>query len=406
LSGKFNNELFHNGMGSPIRAEIWGIICPGNPALAAEYARYDSELDHWESSVHGEQFIAAMEAAAFFEAEAGRLLDAGLSVIPADSKIATLVSKVRRWHGTEGNWKFCRQLILDSCACPDMTNCKQNIALIVMAMLYSGMDFEKAILMAVNSGYDTDCTCATVGSIVGIALGTAGIPERWQGPLGDTFAIGRAVANLPRENSVTALTDEACLAGCEMAVARNSEVLISGAPEIANPRGPKPVPPVAISIEYVGDPDIGFGSPGEVDIVVRNNTDAAIEDTLGVAGPGRFAIEPDGVNMTVGAGQEERRRCKVSLKADCGELPMVNLLKARFGGAVFCFGLSGTTPWKVIGPFPNATSGNGLDEPHADEPAGLSRSTLPEKENPPFFEVRDLNWPIDAMDLDGIFGTR
>jgi len=51
VSGWFNNEFFSQSMGCPIRAEIWGLVAPGNPALAADLARMDGELDHEKNSV-------------------------------------------------------------------------------------------------------------------------------------------------------------------------------------------------------------------------------------------------------------------------------------------------------------------------------------------------------------------
>jgi hypothetical protein len=41
------------------------------------------------------------------------------------------------------------------------------------------------MLTAVNCGDDTDCTGATIGSIMGIMGGTACIPEDWQAYIGD-----------------------------------------------------------------------------------------------------------------------------------------------------------------------------------------------------------------------------
>ena len=50
-SGIINNSFFREGMGCPIRSEIWGVISVGNPKLAAEYAYMDAILDHADNSV-------------------------------------------------------------------------------------------------------------------------------------------------------------------------------------------------------------------------------------------------------------------------------------------------------------------------------------------------------------------
>ena len=68
-SGILNNSFFMEGMGCPIRSEIWGMISAGNPCLAAEYAYMDATLDHGGNSVYAEQFLAAIESLAFFETD-------------------------------------------------------------------------------------------------------------------------------------------------------------------------------------------------------------------------------------------------------------------------------------------------------------------------------------------------
>lgn len=61
-------------MGCPIRAEIWGLIVPGNPALAAKLCVMDGTLDHAGNSVYFEQFWAAMIAQAFVDSDLNKLI--------------------------------------------------------------------------------------------------------------------------------------------------------------------------------------------------------------------------------------------------------------------------------------------------------------------------------------------
>ena len=51
--------------------------------------------------------------------------------------------------------------------------------------MYGEGDFKKSVIYAVNCGDDTDCTGATVGAIMGIVYGTAGIPKDWAEYIGD-----------------------------------------------------------------------------------------------------------------------------------------------------------------------------------------------------------------------------
>ena len=43
-TAKYENTFYNEGMGCPIRAEIWGLIVPGNPAIAADLCVMDGTL--------------------------------------------------------------------------------------------------------------------------------------------------------------------------------------------------------------------------------------------------------------------------------------------------------------------------------------------------------------------------
>ena len=88
VSGTHNND-FKDSCGSFIRSEIWACLFPGHPQRAAEYAFQDAVVDHGNGEgVYAEVFVAAMESAAFFETDVRRLVEIGLSYIPASCAVA------------------------------------------------------------------------------------------------------------------------------------------------------------------------------------------------------------------------------------------------------------------------------------------------------------------------------
>jgi hypothetical protein len=82
----------------------------------------------------------------------------------------------------------------------------RNVAFTMIGWLYGDGDFGKSICIAVNCGDDTDCTGATLGSILGIIGGTKAIPEKWRKPVGDRI-INVAITGFSAPATLDELTD-------------------------------------------------------------------------------------------------------------------------------------------------------------------------------------------------------
>ena len=62
-----------------------------------------------------------------------------------------------------------------------------NAMIVAASLLYGEGDFGKSICLAVQTGFDTDCNGATVGSVLGMRGGIDDIPEHWKAPLQNTL---------------------------------------------------------------------------------------------------------------------------------------------------------------------------------------------------------------------------
>ncbi|MCR8636843.1 ADP-ribosylglycohydrolase family protein [Paenibacillus radicis (ex Xue et al. 2023)] len=223
VAGWFNNP-FADCMGSPIRSEIWAMIAPGCPGVAAYYAYQDAIVDHaGGEGVYGEMFFAAIESAAFFESDRDRLIQIGLTYIPEECRTARAVNALLGWHKEGRTWTEARELILEHHGHPNFTDAPQNIAFTLLGWLY-GEDFGDAILKAVNCGYDTDCTGATLGAILGIILGPEKLPERWLKPVGDRIAVNAPIKGFPIPETLDQLTSRTLNIGKEVAAVWNIPV--------------------------------------------------------------------------------------------------------------------------------------------------------------------------------------
>lgn len=62
-----------------------------------------------------------------------------------------------------------------------------NAMIVVASLLYGDGDYGKSVCMVGETGFDTDCNGATVGSVLGMANGIKSIPDCWTKPINDTL---------------------------------------------------------------------------------------------------------------------------------------------------------------------------------------------------------------------------
>ncbi len=212
LSGQLNNHWKHSN-GAWIRTEIWASLYPGDVENAIYYAAEDAKVDHGSGEgTYAAIFVAAIEAAAFVFSDLRALIEMGLSKIPEKSKMYQYITKVLECYDSGKTWIEARNIITDmTTADPELGwfQAPANVGYTVIGLLYGEGDFKKSILIACNCGDDTDCSCATAGSVLGIMHGTKIIPKDWQSYIGDsiiTVSVNRGATSVP--SSCSELTDK------------------------------------------------------------------------------------------------------------------------------------------------------------------------------------------------------
>ena len=195
VSGWFEN-YYVDEMGSPIRSEIWACVAPADPQRAAALSWMDSAMDHaGGEGMWGEMFWAAVESAAFVVTDPVTLINIGLTMIPPSCNIARVIREAVWLSQNGARWAEARDRILHVYGNEQPCNAIQNHGFTVLGWLY-GRGFGDKLCKAVNCGYDTDCTGATLGALLGILDGTAGIPKEWSDPVGRGIVLHRFTRDL------------------------------------------------------------------------------------------------------------------------------------------------------------------------------------------------------------------
>ena len=190
---------YREWIGAQIRGDYFGYINPGDPDTAADMAWRDASISHIKNGIYGEMWAAAMIAQAAVDEDIESIIRAGLARIPATSRLYEAVERVigeyRSGRTVEEVMARIHQM-WDEHSSHDWCHTISNAEIVAMALLYGEGDYGNSICLAVQTGFDTDCNGATVGSILGMRGGSKAVGEEWTKPVNgmlDTsiFGVGR-----------------------------------------------------------------------------------------------------------------------------------------------------------------------------------------------------------------------
>jgi hypothetical protein len=193
-SGHPKYNVHANDIDFQIESDFIGLMTPGLPADATTYADRVGRVMNYGDGLYGGVFVTSMYAAAFFEQDPRKVVEAGLASLPPASAYARIIRDVLRWSAENStDWRRTWQRIEDAWdkddPCPDGAlqpfniDAKLNGAYIALGLLYGGRDFDRTLDVATRAGQDSDCNPSSAAGILGVMLGYHGIPERWRAGL-------------------------------------------------------------------------------------------------------------------------------------------------------------------------------------------------------------------------------
>ena len=179
---------FRQWIGAQIRTDLYGWVHPGDPVAAARLAWTDARLSHVRNGVYGAMFAAAACAAALVADDVDAVVEAGLSVVPPQSRYAAAVRHGVELGGSGRDREDALDELHETYGHLHWVHVLNNAALTAYALTAGRGDFTASVTAVVTGGWDTDSDGATAGSVAGALSGASGLPERWVAPMRNRVA--------------------------------------------------------------------------------------------------------------------------------------------------------------------------------------------------------------------------
>jgi hypothetical protein len=188
-SGHPDHNLHANDIDFQIESDFIGLMCPGLPRAAQQYADRVGRVMNYGDGVYGGVFVSAMYSEAFFESDPRKVVEAGVAALPPGSVYAQVLRDVLKWSAENPDWKRTWQLIQDKWdrddPCPDGAlrpfniDASLNGAYIALGLLYGGGDFFRTMDVSMRAGQDSDCNPSNAAGVLGVMIGYRRIPAEW-----------------------------------------------------------------------------------------------------------------------------------------------------------------------------------------------------------------------------------
>ncbi|MES2034221.1 MAG: ADP-ribosylglycohydrolase family protein, partial [Pseudomonadota bacterium] len=225
LANRQTLALMHEGYGPPYTGregvnadwfqidpqlvnEIWAITAPGMVGYAAAKSAWAGRVMADGEGLGPTIAYGAMFAAAITEPDVRKLVDIGAAALPEGEKFRLVIADMKALHAKHPkDWKAARAEMAAKYYIAQerrsIWDANLNGACAILALLYGEGDFQRTLDLASAMGFDADNQAATLGGLLGMAQGVAGIPrvflypvEGWTEPFNDRY-LNRSRRDMP-----------------------------------------------------------------------------------------------------------------------------------------------------------------------------------------------------------------
>ncbi len=199
-SVKRNGQTIAEQIGGQIFSDCWGYVAGYDCDLAKKLASMASSVTHDRNGIEGGIFVAVALTLAMQMDNIHEVIEGALSYLDPDLEYYQVARDILAFYeNNKDDYHKCLDYIQKNYGYdryPGVCHIIPNMALMIMAMSYGEGDFSKTLVLLNRCGWDTDCNCGNVGSILGALVGLKGIDEKWILPINDVLNASSCVGFL------------------------------------------------------------------------------------------------------------------------------------------------------------------------------------------------------------------
>lgn len=206
INAPASGSIAQNGLtiaeqiGGQIFSDCWGYIAGGDGSLAASLAEKASSVTHDGNGIEGGKFVASAIAYSYTCTDVKEVIQKALTHLHKEMAYYQAVQVIMDFYQQHPqNWRDCLTFIQENYGYdryPGVCHIIPNTCVMIMGMLYGENDFSKTLTIINQSGWDTDCNCGNVGSIMGALVGIEGIDSSWITPINDVVNASSCIGYL------------------------------------------------------------------------------------------------------------------------------------------------------------------------------------------------------------------
>lgn len=171
-----------------IENETIGAIFPYMPRQAEAYADIFTTVQGDSYATYLGKLCAVMTSLAYEYGDMKEVLDIAFSRMGHSNGVYEMYEYVLSCYEAGTDWReacvgICERAVSVATSSQEDRlgySINANAGMIFLALVYGENDFERSVKIASLAGLDGDCTAATVGGIVGTAVGFEGLPEKYR----------------------------------------------------------------------------------------------------------------------------------------------------------------------------------------------------------------------------------